>query len=73
MLFVPRNRRSLLGLIRVKRDFLGFHLLYQFVGSANRLRVDNVYFDPAVAGNRRVDLDAPVTHSGPALARGCCR
>jgi hypothetical protein len=56
----------------MKLGLLSLKLRDQVVGGLNGLGIDDVDLDPPVAGNRRVYLDAPVTHSGPALARGCC-
>ena len=56
----------------MKRGLLSLKLRYQVVGGLNGLGIDYVDLDPPVAGNRRVNLVAPVTHSGHALVRGCC-
>ena len=56
----------------MKRGLLSLELRYQVVSGLNGLEIDYVDLDPPVTGNCLVYLNAPVTHSGPALARGCC-
>ena len=53
----------------MKRGLLSLKLRYQVVGGLNGLGIDYVDLDPPVTGNRLVYLNAPVAHSGPALAR----